>query len=355
MADIGLGALAANTLPRSWLPVVLTAFVSAGLYTSGMVWNDFFDVEQDRRERPDRPIPSGRVSRRTAGLLAATLMLVGVGFAVLTAYVLTVQGEMAAYQLTDKSLSALREGGLPELALSQLRPLKDKEFRNRDAFHQALSRRLDKADLEHSEDRILEVSGKTARPQNVLYIALGIVVAILLYDGVLKPSPLGPVAMGACRMGNVLLGIAGAGGMFGPEAVHLAAIVGVFVGGITWFARSEASESRQGELLAAAGLMFAGLLLALPLPLFWQEGQHASWVFLYLLVAFGFFVGLPASQAIAEPKPSLVQRAVKTALFGLVLLDAILATALAGWIGLLLLVLALPSLYLSRLRWLYAT
>jgi hypothetical protein len=101
--------------------------------------------------------------------------------------------------------------------------------------------------------------------------------------------------------------------------------------------------------------MLAGLVLALPLPLFLYDGQKTSWLFLYLLVGFGFFVGLPAGQAIAAPKPSLVQRAVKTALFGLVLLDAILATALTGWPGLVLLILALPSLYLSRLRWLYAT
>jgi hypothetical protein len=40
---------------------------------------------------------------------------------------------------------------------------------------------------------------------------------------------------------------------------------------------------------------------------------------------------------------------------GLIALDAVLATALAGWVGLFILVLLAPALYLARRRWLYAT
>ena len=40
---------------------------------------------------------------------------------------------------------------------------------------------------------------------------------------------------------------------------------------------------------------------------------------------------------------------------GLVVLDAVLATAVAGTLGLILLVLLIPILYLGRWRWLYAT
>ena len=32
------------------------------LYWSGMVWNDYFDLEQDRKERPGRPLASGRIT-----------------------------------------------------------------------------------------------------------------------------------------------------------------------------------------------------------------------------------------------------------------------------------------------------
>jgi uncharacterized membrane protein YqgA involved in biofilm formation len=40
---------------------------------------------------------------------------------------------------------------------------------------------------------------------------------------------------------------------------------------------------------------------------------------------------------------------------GLVVLDAVLATAVAGTIGLIVLVLLVPILYLRRWHWLYAT
>jgi hypothetical protein len=40
---------------------------------------------------------------------------------------------------------------------------------------------------------------------------------------------------------------------------------------------------------------------------------------------------------------------------GLIVLDAVLASGLAGTIGLVILLLLAPSLYLGRRRWLYAT
>ena len=42
-----------------------------------MVLNDVFDLEIDRRERPERPLPSGRVSLRAARLLGWTLLVLG--------------------------------------------------------------------------------------------------------------------------------------------------------------------------------------------------------------------------------------------------------------------------------------
>jgi 4-hydroxybenzoate polyprenyltransferase len=55
------------------------------LYLGGMVLNDACDVEFDRRHRTERPIPSGRISRRAAwawaigGLLAGALLAVPMG------------------------------------------------------------------------------------------------------------------------------------------------------------------------------------------------------------------------------------------------------------------------------------
>ena len=49
------------------------------LYVSGLLLNDWFDVAVDARERPGRPIPSGRVSRRAVLFLAVSLLALGIG------------------------------------------------------------------------------------------------------------------------------------------------------------------------------------------------------------------------------------------------------------------------------------
>lgn len=51
------------------------------LYSSGMILNDVADAATDTRERPGRPIPSGRISRSVAGVAAALLMAAGVALA----------------------------------------------------------------------------------------------------------------------------------------------------------------------------------------------------------------------------------------------------------------------------------
>ena len=44
------------------------------LYTSGPVLNDAFDTEFDRAHRPERPIPSGKISRRRVWILGSALL-----------------------------------------------------------------------------------------------------------------------------------------------------------------------------------------------------------------------------------------------------------------------------------------
>ena len=58
------------------LPIV--AFITAG----GNAFNDLCDLEIDRINRPDRPLPSGRVTPRAAGALAAVLFAAGLVLAV---------------------------------------------------------------------------------------------------------------------------------------------------------------------------------------------------------------------------------------------------------------------------------
>lgn len=57
------------------LPYLLAA--SACLYMAGMAWNDIFDVAEDSRLRPERPLPSGNVSMTSAVLLGSILSVAG--------------------------------------------------------------------------------------------------------------------------------------------------------------------------------------------------------------------------------------------------------------------------------------
>src|SRR5688500_5061733 len=54
------------------------AAASALLYTAGMVLNDVFDIDIDREERPERPLPSGAISLAVAGTFGFTLLALGV-------------------------------------------------------------------------------------------------------------------------------------------------------------------------------------------------------------------------------------------------------------------------------------
>jgi hypothetical protein len=67
--------------PASFYPVILLCLSTIGLYGGGIVFNDVFDAELDKIERPERAIPSGLISLREASFLGAFLLLWGIGFA----------------------------------------------------------------------------------------------------------------------------------------------------------------------------------------------------------------------------------------------------------------------------------
>lgn len=80
LADVLAGAAIATggavTGRLGWLLVA-----SACLYAGGIVLNDYFDRTLDARERPERPIPSGRIRARDAARLGAALLGVGIACA----------------------------------------------------------------------------------------------------------------------------------------------------------------------------------------------------------------------------------------------------------------------------------
>src|SRR5919106_4360552 len=61
-----MGYLVTHGNLRPPLQFALLVVASCLLYLSGMVLNDVFDADVDARERPERPIPSGRIALRPA-------------------------------------------------------------------------------------------------------------------------------------------------------------------------------------------------------------------------------------------------------------------------------------------------
>jgi len=79
VADVLAGyAVAGRAQPRA-LPWLIAATVC--LYAGGVVLNDFFDRRIDAVERPERPIPSGRVPAARAAGLGGALLIVAIAAA----------------------------------------------------------------------------------------------------------------------------------------------------------------------------------------------------------------------------------------------------------------------------------
>src|SRR5688572_25973325 len=80
LAGVAIAAYASNL---AWNQlnsnaVFLLVISTIGLYGGGVVFNDVFDAELDKVERPERPIPSGLISKSFAAFLGASLLLLGI-------------------------------------------------------------------------------------------------------------------------------------------------------------------------------------------------------------------------------------------------------------------------------------
>jgi 4-hydroxybenzoate polyprenyltransferase len=298
LADVMMGFA---LVQRKFEPV--PAFVcllvsSALLYTAGMVLNDVFDVEQDRRERPQRPIPSGRISLATARLVGFGMLILGV-----------IVGAAAGFTAGEQSPLPWRSGAM----------------------------------------------------------AVAVAVCVLLYDGVLKRTLVGPVFMGLCRFFNVLLGasVASMDEMhprlatlhFTNGQLLVAGAIAVYVFGITIFARTEASRSQQAKLTQGMALMGFGIAMLLLVPQYVTPGPFEfgePWYWSVLLLLLGLSIGRHCVTAIADPHPQRVQMAVKFAILSIITLDAAITLYGGGpYCAVYVFALVVPAMALGR--WVYST
>jgi len=81
-SNVLTAALLCNA-PFSWITLIVLMLSLSLFYCGGMAFNDICDADIDLLQRPSRPIPAHRITRRAASLL--TLMLFICAFALLLA------------------------------------------------------------------------------------------------------------------------------------------------------------------------------------------------------------------------------------------------------------------------------
>jgi len=94
-----------------------------------------------------------------------------------------------------------------------------------------------------------------------------VAIAVVAYDGGLKRLRwLGPVAMGSCRAGSVLIGAAAAGGLAAPAGLLVAGITWAYTTAVSVLAAGETSGRRPGRgAFAPALIVLVGACAMLPL------------------------------------------------------------------------------------------
>ncbi|MBS0266981.1 MAG: UbiA family prenyltransferase [Planctomycetes bacterium] len=168
-----------------------------------------------------------------------------------------------------------------------------------------------------------------------LVVAGLLVAAIFLYDGVLKATWVGPVSMGTCRFLNVMLGASALpaldqGAAVGPAAIWkvpqlvVAIGLGIYIVGVTWFARQEAGQSRRVPLVGALLTVNLGLVMLISFVMHWQAPHPRSWDAAVLLGCIGMVINRRLVVAVADPVPAKVQASIRTMLLSLIMLDAAL-------------------------------
>jgi 4-hydroxybenzoate polyprenyltransferase len=293
VADVMMGYLVTHGDLQPPLHFALLAIASCLLYLSGMVLNDVFDAEVDARERPERPIPSGRISLRAAQ---------AVGWAMLASGVLIAS--------------------------------------------------------------VVSFHASNWRPG---LVAAALAVCVVMYDAVLKRTPVAPFAMGACRALNVLLGmslgplateVASPYVRFGTMGATLLALgMGIYVVGVTVFARTEARASSRGRLVAGLIGLLAGMAMLASVPTLTNYRPplvvgRTGWYLLWIVLA--MITGRRCVLPILDPSPQRVQTAVRHCVQSIIILDAAVTVGYAGpfW-GLTVLALIFPTVLLAQ--WLKAT
>jgi 4-hydroxybenzoate polyprenyltransferase len=300
IADVTMGFLVTHASLRPGGLFALLAAASCLLYLAGMVLNDVFDAEVDARERPARPIPSGRVPLATATALGWAMLASGIVFAGLAAFLAGNWRPVVVAAILAICV-VLYDGTLKRTPLAPL-------------FMGA------------------------CRTLNVL---LGMSLAALSM----------PLADGSIHNSRPWL----------PTEWLIAIGIGVYIVGVTIFGRTEARGTSRVRLAVGTFVMLAGIVVVAAAP-FWRYGAPAKlwvrvdgWFLLWSVIA--LLILRRCVVAVLQPVPARVQAAVRNAVQSIIVIDAAVCVGLAGrdgayW-GLAVLLLMAPTFLLTK--WLQST
>ncbi|MEX0593245.1 MAG: UbiA-like protein EboC [Balneolaceae bacterium] len=276
LAGLAIGGMISGAVAKDFhlllqSDIAWLLLASVALYAGGVVLNDRADAGIDAIERPERPIPSGIVSKRMASWFVSILFGIALGASLLA--------------------------GLPSFV-----------------------------------------------------VAVGTLVCILCYDLIAKNhSVWGPLTMGCCRSGNLLLGSSLYLTAF-PSYWPFLLVPLLYIASITWISRFEVhgNGNQTGPLaIGAVVLIMAGLLI------YGLQHLSSTWGIIVLLSLLLLFAGatLPSFlRVLSSGKPGTVQFAVKRGVLSLTILNSAIAASV-GAVSMALIILSLLplSIWVARM------
>lgn len=255
---------------------VLPLFAASALaYWAGLILNDVNDLNEDRQHRPDRPLPSGRISPALAGHVATGMLVAS------TAIVAIV----GAYGDTLWLAAALGCSVLLWIAIR--------------LYNSSLKLTL-----------LGPVLMGCCRGLNILMVGFGM---LCVYWG----QPFSTVQE------------------FPDVLIAYATGISLYICGITVYARREEQASNQGTLFLGSVLELVGLAVIGCLPL-WTVGRPLAWqlpansAYPVLIGLIGLTILNRAVGGVFHPVPRKVQLAVKHAILSIIVIDAAVVLMFAG-------------------------
>jgi 4-hydroxybenzoate polyprenyltransferase len=294
-ADVMMGYLVTHGTLQRVPHFVYLVLASCLLYLSGMVLNDVFDADVDTRDRPYRPIPSGRVSLRAATAAGWALLASGL----LCAWFLS-------FQASDP-----RPGTIATLLALCV------------VLYDRILKRTPFAPLLMGACRLVNV----LLGMSLVYLS--------------KPMPGHEIPIRRPWL---------------PSEWLIAIGVGTYFVGVTVFARTDARTSSRARLVTGFAIVLVGMGLLAGVPaltenpalVIGRNGWYLLWAALAVITARRCIL------AIAQPDPQRVQAAVRHCVQSIIVLDAAVCVGYAGpfW-GFVVLAPLFPTIALTL--WLDAT